>query len=176
MSRRAFTLVEVLITMMILTIMASVVITSANWGGPQTLESAARVLAADLRLARSLAVQYNTEWSVLFRSSNDSYEIVHTGTGNPPPLEDPLAPAGQGYRVELNRLGTSTGSDNGIRLAGLALEDSGSNVTDVTFSPLGGTGPLRNENTVILLAGRSGTNVQTVRLTVSWVTGQVWIE
>ncbi len=175
-ARSAFTLLETLIAMTVLAIVASVVMTSASSSGTQGLESVARVLAADLRLARSLAIQYNTQWSVRFDVANNAYELEHTGPGNPPPLENPLAPSEKAYRIVVGRLGTAAGKDNGIRLAGAALSDSRSNVTDVTFGPLGGTGPLRSDDTVILLTEGLGAEMRAVKLTISWITGQVWLD
>ena len=92
---------------------------------------------------------------------------------------NPLAGAGAAagtYVVDLQRLGTTTVGDNGVRLSGAALKTSRTRVTDVTFGPLGGTGPARNEETVIWLTDSNGISTRYIRLTISWVTGQVWID
>ena len=174
--RVAFTLLETLIAITVLAIVASVVLMSAGSSGTQRIESVARVLAADLRLARSLSIAHSTQWSVRFDVEENAYELVHTGSGSPPPLDNPLAPDEETYRIVLGRLGTTAGKDNGVRLAGVALENSLSSVTDVTFGPLGGTGPLKSDDTVILLIQGTGSQTQAVKLTVSWITGQVWID
>ncbi len=70
----------------------------------------------------------------------------------------------------------ASGRDNGVRLAGAALQNSFGSVQDVTFGPLGGTGPLRSKDTLILLIQGTGSQTQAVGLTVSWVTGQVWTD
>lgn len=176
MKRSAFTLIETLIAVTIMAILATIAVTASGSAGTQTLESVARVMATDLRLARSLAIQYNTEYAVEFDVQNNRYQIVHTGTGTPPPLEDPLTPDGQAGPIELGRLGTNGMDTNGIQLAAAVLKDAMTSVSDVTFGPLGGTGPARNEDTLVVLSQGTGADLQTVKLTVSWVTGQVWIE
>ena len=175
MTRKAFTLLETLIAVTLLAILASVVVTASSSAGTQSLESLARVVAADLRLARNQAVQYNSAWTVRFDPDDNAYELVHTGTGNPPQLQLPFATPGDPYRVELHRLGT-VDADNGVRLNPLTLKSSGTIVTDVTFEPLGGTGPLRTEDTMITLTRTQGTTTQAVRLTISWLTGRVQLE
>lgn len=176
--RTAFTLMETLITVTILGILASVILPAMQSTNTRTLESAARILAADLRLARSLAIQFNTDYTVRFDQQNNVYEIVHTGTGNPPPITNPLAPNPQDgtYLVELERLGATSSHGNGVSLVAVMLDDSRQPETNVTFGPLGGTGPARSEDTVIWLAKGRPQDVRFVRLTVSWVTGQVWID
>lgn len=178
-TRKAFTLVEMLIAVTIMGILASVVISASTSGGTQTLESVARVLAADLQLARSLAIQHDTEWTVEFDTDANQYELIHTGNGTPPAPVNPLATAGAKpgtYVVDLQHLGTTTTGDNRVRLSGAALKSSRARVTNVTFGPLGGTGPARNEETVVLLTDSNGVSPRYVRLTISWITGQVWID
>lgn len=178
-SRQGFTLVEVLIVVGFLAILASMILPAIRASQTQTLDSSARVLAADLRLARSLAIQFNTEWTVEFDLVNNQYELVHTGSGTPPAARNALAGTGEAggtYVVALDHLGSSRGGSSGIQLAGAALRDARTDVTDVTFGPLGGTGPGRSEDTVIWLTTGSGDDVRYVRMIVSWVTGQVWVD
>ena len=176
--RHAFTLTEMLIAIGIIAVLAAVAIPAFRGNETQSLDAVARVLASDLRLARSLAVQYNTDWTVRFEPAANAYELVHTGTGNPPAPQLPLtAPASDGrYRIELNRLGSSVRRQTGTRLIGATLRDAGSAVTEVTFGPTGGTGPLRSEDTLIWISTGTGSDTRYVRLAVLWVTGQIWID
>ena len=172
-----FTLLETLIVVAIIAVLATVLVPTSQSMVLQSLESSARILAADLRLARSQAIQFDTDWSVKFDQANNSYSLVHTGSGTPPALRNPLAPAGTAdgvYVVELSRLGGSMTETSGIRLAGGVLKYSRTNVTDVTFGPTGGTSPLRVEDTEIWLTSGQGRETRVVRLTVSWLTGQIW--
>lgn len=173
--RRAFTLVEMLIVVGIMAVLATLAVPAVQSWTSQPLESVARVTASDLRLARSYAVQFNTEFTVRFDVSANAYEIVHTGSGDPPRPRNPLAGAGEQdgrYRIELDRLTPATARP--IRLAGAVLAPSGETVEEIRFQPSGGTGPHRNEDTLIRLASGSGAEMRTVQLRVSWVTGQVW--
>lgn len=177
--RCGFTLVEMLTVIVVMGILASIVIPALRSSHSQSLESTARVLAADLRLARSQAIQFDTNYAVQFNLAANSYAVVHTGTGNPPTLRNPLAAAGQelaGYVVDVDQL-TPTGTSAGeILLAGAALKTSQSNVSDITFGPLGGTGPARSEDTIIWLTTGVDNDRRCVRIVVSWVAGQIWVD
>ncbi len=62
---RGYTLVEMLIVVTIVGLMASVVVpTLSSTSGAVALEAMARTLAADLRIARHSAVQYNSSYKV----------------------------------------------------------------------------------------------------------------
>lgn len=177
--RAGFTLIETLIVITLIAILAAVVLPAARSTEVRSLESAARILAADLRLARSLAVQYNTEWTVEFDVEHNAYELVHTGSGMAPPAPNPLAGASarsEAYRVEWNRWGTAVAGRNGIRFGPITTGSTRQRADDVAFGPQGGTGPARNEDTVIWLLHGRGPDVRGIRLTVSWVAGQVWVD
>ena len=60
-----------------------------------------------------------------------------------------------------------------VVLGGAALKTSKGAVVDLTFTPSGGTGPTRTQDTVIWLAENSGTNRRSILITVSWITGAV---
>ena len=177
-ARQAFTLVEMLIAITVLAILAAVLIPASDSRPAQSLQSLAFVLANDLRLARSQAIQSNSEWTIQFDMSENSYELLHTGSGSFPIPQNHLLPPSQQngqYHVDLDQIGVVSEGDTGVQLAGAALVESDANVTDVTFGPLGGTGPTRSEDTLIVLTQGSESNMRSITLTVSWVTGQVWV-
>ncbi len=168
----AFTLWETLIAIGIMAIFAAVVIPAMRSTENCAVESSARILAADL----SLAIQHNSEWSIRLDTTNNLYELVHTGSGTQAVPVNLLAGAEENdgrYVVFLDRLGSSVSRVGGVQLAGAALKDSKTAVNTVTFGPLGGTGPSRSKDTVIWLIADAGIDVRFVRLIVSWVTGQV---
>jgi type II secretory pathway pseudopilin PulG len=169
---------ELLIVIGILAILASVVIPAVDGAGAQTLESSARILAADLRLARSQAIGFNTHYTVRFDSAANSYELLHTGNGSPPPLVNPLAPPSSTpgvYRVDLDMVGSTTPQPSSALLAFAELSQSHAPVTEVRFCPTGGTGPDRTDDTIVWLTAGSGSQTRAIPVTVSWVTGNVWI-
>lgn len=65
---------------------------------------------------------------------------------------------------------------SGVRLAAARLVSTQEPVGDVTFQPQGGTGPARAIDTEIWLTQGVGAESRVRRITVSWVTGQAWID
>ena len=171
----AFTLWETLIVIGIMAIFAAAVIPAMRSTENRAVESSARILAADL----SLAIQHNSEWSIRLDTTNNLYELVHTGSGTRAAPVNLLTGAEENdgrYVVFLDRLGSSVSRAGGVQLAGAVLKDSKTAVNTVTFRPLGGTGSSRSEDTVIWLTVGAGIDVRFVRLVVSWVIGQVWVD
>ncbi|MEX0702659.1 MAG: GspH/FimT family pseudopilin [Planctomycetales bacterium] len=175
MNRRGFTLIELLIVLSVLAILAGAVVSSAGRPATQALEATARVLASDLRLARSLAVQHGSEWTVRFDFDGRGYELLHTGTGNPPPPRNPLAPPRSDGRYRVDFASDAGPARGMVRIAAVQLATSGQAASDVRFQPLGGTGPARSEDTLIRLVAENGPSAPAVLVTVSWVTGNVWV-
>ncbi len=173
----AFTLVEMLIVITVMGILASVVIPTLNSSSSLiALEAAARTLAADLRVARQSAVQYNSTYAVTFDLAANAYQIKFTGTGSPPTLSNLLMPAAtDGNKIDFDQWTASRLKQARVVLAGAALKVSKQSVTDATFGPSGGTGPGRVQDTVIWLTQGSGTERLGVLLTVSWLTGNVTV-
>lgn len=180
--RAGFTLVELLLLLTIMGIVASIAVPTMQSSGIETVESTARIIAADLRLAHSLAVQYNTDWTVRFDSSNNAYALVHTGSGNPPVPKNPRARPGDPsdeYVVYLDRL--SAGTKASLSVDRVEFGQSPTVTDRVTFGPLGGTGPQpgssadRSEDTVVWVTASDGQSRLSVPLSISWVTGQAQI-
>ena len=176
---RGYTLVEMLMVVVIVGIVATVAIPAMSSAPAAGLKSAGRVFASDLRLASELAVQYGTEYTVDFDVARNRYQLRHTGTASPPPLHNPQAPPGTPvgtYLVELGSFGGNGTNHNGLRLMGAELKTSDQSMTNITFGPLGGTGPSRTDDTEIWLQRGTGKQSEYLRLTVSAVTGQVWLD
>lgn len=176
----AFTLTEMLMAVTIVAILGYVLLPAVDSISAQRMDSVAHILSADMNLARSLALQYNTQWSIRFDTKNNGYNLVWTGTGTPSPVPDnphAIGPPTPGvFHVDIGKLGMSTAGSNGVIFAGAALKTSRTNVPDVTFGPLGSTGPTRSDDTVVWFTWGQGTQTMFSRLTVSWVTGQVWVD
>ncbi len=171
---RGFTLVEMMLVVTILGIVAAVVIpTLDSTSGQASLESVARLVAADLRLARQASVQYNTSYTVTFDLTANTYQITQTGSGHPPPLVDPLSPDSNLSMVDLTVVGPHQPGQIRVILGGAVLQVSQAPVVNVTFGPRGGTGPSRTQDTVIWLTQGSGANRRAIVLSIQWLTGSV---
>ncbi len=176
-NRSAFTLVEMLIVITLISILVSVSLISTDTSSAVSLETTARTIVTDLRLARSHAIKFNTKYTVNFDFVSQSYEILHTGSGNLPVPKNYLA-------------GTAAVSDKYIRpvqipslnlpdqvaITKLKLKTSEREVSDLEFGPMGGTGPDRNEDTILILSAERNGSTFYIPITVSWVTGQAWLE
>ncbi len=175
--RRGFTLVEMLIVVTVLGILASVILPSMNSTSSLIgLEAAARTLAADLRIARQSAVQYNSSYNVRIDLTANSYQITFAGTGSVPTLTNLLnSSSSTGNSIDFDQWSSSRLKQQRVALAGAALKTSKTSVTDVTFGPAGGTGPSRTEDTVLWLSQGSGNERLSVLVTVSWLTGNVTV-
>lgn len=177
-ARKAYTVVELLIVIVIVGILASVGISAIESWGEQMLPVAARRLAADLRLARQLAIDQNTTYEVQFDLTGQNYRIVHTGTATVPLLIDPLAPPGSsqsGYVVPMARYQSRSSQAAGVRFKSVRVPVENRTVTNIPFASTGGTGPTRSADTEITLIHGSGASETSLSLTVSWQTGQVWM-
>lgn len=177
LKRAAFTLVELLIVIMLISILLSVALVSTETSPSHSLETTARAVAADLRLARSYAIKFNSEYTVNFSLDSQSYEIQHTGPGNLPVPQDHLAGTAAASDKYIKQFQIqSMNLPDQVSLRQVQLKTSETNVSDLAFGPQGGTGPGRNEDTVLILSTvRNGTTFY-IPITVSWITGQAWIE
>ena len=75
-NRAGFSLVELIVVVVILMIAAAVVLPNIGTAGDTQVTSAARVLAADLETARSLALKTQRPHTVLFSPTGQSYKVV----------------------------------------------------------------------------------------------------
>ena len=73
--KSGFTLIELVIVMVILSISALIVIPMIGSASSSQLSSAADILASDLEYARSMAISRGYTYLVVFDSANNSYEI-----------------------------------------------------------------------------------------------------
>lgn len=175
--RRGFTLIEMLIVIMIIAILASASMISTETGGSLSLDATARIIAADLRLARNHAIKFNTKYTVQFDLNAQSYEILHTGAGSLPVPKDHLAGSAVDSSKYVRTLqNQSLNMPEQVTLRLIKLKTSRSNVTDLEFGPMGGTGPDRNEDTMIVLTSTKNGTTFYIPITVSWITGQAWVE
>lgn len=178
-SRSGHTLIEMLIVMTVIGILATIALPAVSNSSSTSLKSAGRIVASDLRLASDLAVQYGTQYTLTFDLTKNQYQLALTGPGNPPPLQNPYAPSGTPagtYIVSIGQIDGNSADSNGVRLLGAKLKTGGQSVNNISLGSLGGTGPARTDDTEIWLMNGPTWNPQYLRLTVTAVTGQVWMD
>ena len=73
--RRAFTLTEVMVVLVVLAILASLLVQQWNPGLVERLEAGGAAVAADLAYVRGLAVSQATTYEVVADVSGDSFEV-----------------------------------------------------------------------------------------------------
>ncbi len=168
----AFTLLELLLVVAIVAVLASVLLPSAQPAVHEQLRSTARIVAADLAYARSLAVSNGDNYKVAFDLNENRYVLTHSGA-NPSLSQLPRSPfSSPGDRTDqqlidldaLPRLGP------GVRLAAVAADGTTAvPVGDVEFGPLGQT--LRADPTTVWLTAGAGTDKLYITLQVNPITG-----
>jgi prepilin-type N-terminal cleavage/methylation domain-containing protein len=168
--RSAFSLVELLIVVSIMGILAAVALPSLNPGIHEQLQSAARIVAADLAYGRSLAVANNSSYQFNFDLANNRYVLRHSGSDSsldhlPDSPYRSVSDPSDRYRIELSEILNLGGHD--VRLA--AVKAAGANVAALEFGPLGETA--RPEETTVWLAAGRGDETRYLPVRVHPVTG-----
>jgi len=74
-TREGFTLIEIIVTIVILAVAALVAIPVFSTGADMQVRSAANKIAADLDYAKGLAVTHQENYTVVFDPSTESYQI-----------------------------------------------------------------------------------------------------
>lgn len=168
----AFSLLELLIVLMIVSTIVAVVIPYTSATREEQLRTVARIVAADLDYARNLAVDHNSSYRVTFVLANNWLVIEHSGTDPTlnvlpqTPFRSREDPANQ-HRVRLNEM---AGISELITIASSYLEsDPVITTNDVEFGPLGET--TRPETTVLWLSTGDGAATRFIPLRINPVTG-----
>lgn len=159
MKNRAFTLVEMIMVMIIITILSVTAMISLNAMGTVRLDAAAKRMAADIRFARSLALSTSRWYGVSVGvDPSNNYTIYQTDGVTDTPIKDPAAlqkdlsinlsnvyngvvitsvNIGGGSKVEFHPLGTPYTDKNGAAISApgtISLEYGGKSKT-ITITP-----------------------------------------
>ena len=155
--RNGFTVIEILILAVILTIVALTAVPMMSSASSVQIRAAASMIAADLEYAKSMAISRGQHYSVEFDASTDSYSIKQEGS------DDPIKhPVKKGFDYVVNF--QSDTRLNRVHITGANFgEDS-----YVEFDSMGS--PYNSGGTVLLQAG--GT---TAEITVTSITGYISI-
>ncbi len=151
--RCAFTLVEIIVTLVILAIVAAMTVPYVTGAASIQASSAARLIMSDLEYAQSQAITTQSPVSVTFSVSGNSYTVSNaSGT-----LIHPISK--QAYVVDFDTLG-------GFGNVSVSAADFGG-ALNVTFDALGAPD---NNGTVTVIAGS-----HTYTVTVAPVSGRVTV-
>jgi prepilin-type N-terminal cleavage/methylation domain-containing protein len=172
--RRGLTLVELLITLVVITIVAAMLLPQMGQQIPDQLTAVGQIVAADLEYARSLAVVNNSKYSVTFDLADNRYILRHSGANtllhvlpSSPFRQNDDPPDAQ--TTDLAELPVARPE---VRIVQVA---SGSStvtaVSDVEFNSLGGT--TRTSLTTVWLACGVGAEARYLPIEVNPVTGLV---
>ena len=165
---RGFTLIEILVVAAIITIAAMIAIPMMSSASGMQIRSAANMLAADLEYAKSMAISRQRNYSVLFNTTAESYQIFEEQSGTLVAIAHPVK-KGFDYVIDFR-------NDSRVNRVDISSVDFNSEATitfDTLGSPYSGTGvanPL-NSGTISLQAGNFSITVN-----VEPVTGFISIE
>ncbi|MCX5635258.1 MAG: GspH/FimT family pseudopilin [Planctomycetota bacterium] len=163
-SGRGFTLVEVIIVVVILSIAAMMAIPMMSSAGSVQIRSAADAIAADLEYARSMAISRQQNYGIIFNPDNDKYDVVDQSDAVVP------HPVKRGFPYTINFR-----SDSRLNKVDLVTADFGGSIANKIYfdylgSPLKSDFSQLNSGTIVLQGGGS-----TITITVEPVTGFISI-
>lgn len=155
--RAALTLIELLLTVAILSILAAVLIPQLSGDLPERLSAAAQTVTGDLDYARSLAVANNSKYTITFDAANNRYCLRHTGTSallNTLP-RSPFKQVGDAADQQTTDLSQLPLPQPGVRIVAVVqMSGTAQTASSVEFTPLGGT--TSPNQTVIWLSSAAG--------------------
>ena len=158
-SRRGFTLVEVIIVVVILSIAAMMAIPMMSSAGSVQIRSAADALAADLEYAKSMAISHQQNYGIIFDPGNNKYYVVTDSDNSPIPH-----PVKKGFPYTIN-----FATDSRLNKVVLKSTNFGN---QIYFDYLGSPLNLLNSGTITLEPKGGGS---TITITVELVTGFISI-
>jgi len=174
--RTALTLIELLLTLVFLSILATILIPQLSSDSPERLNAAAQIIAADVDYARTLAVANGTSYRLSFDLANNSYVLQHTGqnavfnTLPKSPYRQPDDPADK----QTTKLASLPLPPPAVKLAAVVqMANTPQSTTTIEFNALGGT--TSSYQSVIWFACGSGNLLRYGCLQVDPVTGLVTI-
>lgn len=169
--RRGFSLIEALVTVVLLGILAATVIPYFGTQIPSQLEGVAQIVAADLDYARNLAIANGSSYRITFQPDNNRYVLEHTGPNN---LLEALPSSA--FRLPTDPADKQTTALDELPLSqprvaflGATLGSSTARVNSLEFTSLGGTSS--PQEVALWLACGSGSVRRYLAVRVSPITG-----
>ena len=174
--RRGLTLIELLITLAVISIVAAMLIPQLSHQLPDQLSAVAQIVASDLEYARALAVANNSKYRVTFEPAQNRYYLKHSGANTllhvlpASPFRQASDPPDQ-QTCDLDELPLASPV---VEIAQIASgEGVVTAVSDVEFTPLGGT--TRSAVTTIWLRCGQGSDKLFISIEINPATGLVEI-
>jgi type II secretory pathway pseudopilin PulG len=168
----ALTLIELLLTLVFLSILATVLIPHLSADVPDRLSAASQVILADLDYARSLAVANGTSYRLTFDVANNQYDLRHSGANTAfntlpkSPYRQPDDPADK----QTTKLTLLPLPPPGVKLVAVVqMATALQTTTTLEFNSLGGT--TSPYQTVIWLSCGSGNLLRFGCIQVDPITG-----
>jgi len=143
--RLGFTLVELMIVMVILGIAAAVAVPMMASAASMQIRAAGSMVAADLEYAKSMAVSRGQIYSVVFDSTNETYEIRDP---NDTVIKHPIK-KGSNYVVDFS----SDGRLDRVDIASVDFDGTSTVKFDYLGSPYNGSDGFLSSGTIELQAG-----------------------
>lgn len=160
---RGFTLAEMILVVVILSIAALMALPFAVSGSSMQLRSAANVIAADLEYAKSMAISRGQNYWVVFDTANESYQIED---------EDGLVkhPIKKGFDYIVNFAADSR--LNRVDISSVNFDSSGSSKVGLNYlgSPLKAEDNYLNDTGEIVLSAGGSTMVVNVEPVTGYIT------
>jgi len=171
MQRRAYTLLELLIVIVILGISAALVVPVVSGGDPLRVQTTVRAIASDIMFSQGDALAYQRRRAISFDVTNNQYYIAEVSGESLDMERDALFKVdgpGQRYIVDIDTL-----SDNGARIFNVDFDGDSVLVFDEIGSPVNGlnsTGPSAGGTIDV------GTDDDRFRIRVEAYTGRVTVD
>jgi prepilin-type N-terminal cleavage/methylation domain-containing protein len=173
---RGLTLIELLITVAVISIVAAMLIPQLGGHVPDQLSSVAQIVASDLEYARSLAVINNSKYLVTFEPAQNRYYLRHSGSNTLLNVL-PTSPFRQSDDPPDQQTSDLTRLPLAHPVVELLKATSGSGVVsaaaDVEFTSLGGT--TRSAATTVWLRCGDGADARYISVEINPATGLIEI-
>ena len=162
MQRNAFTFIELIVVMVILSIAAVLAIPMISSAADVQVRSAANMIAADLDYAKSMAISTQQNYWVVFNPDNESYKVCNASED---PIDHPLKPGSPfvvNFQID-SRLSK-------VDIVSAAFDSQSTVKFDYLGSPYNGSGTALNSGQITLQA-----NTFSMTITVEPMTGYVTV-